>query len=112
MSPSRVCPCIGCTAHPGKCPTITTDGRCTPCRRSADLARGTRQQRGYDAQHDRERATWAPLVDAGDITCPRCHQRIDPGEPWDLGHTDDRRSWTGPEHQRCNRAAGGRAAHL
>ena len=111
MPASRVCPCTGCAAHPGKCPAITTSGRCHPCTRTADRARGTRQQRGYDANHDRIRAQWAPLVATGDIRCPRCKQPIAPDEPWDLGHSDDRRNYTGPEHATCNRSAGGKAAH-
>lgn len=38
-----------CTT-PG-CPTLTRGGRCTACRRDADRARGTAQQRGYGQQH-------------------------------------------------------------
>lgn len=71
--------------------------------------------RGYGSQHQKLRrqllARWRP----GD-PCARC------GQPmlyrWlvypdgrrvsaiDLGHTDDRRGWTGLEHMRCNRRAG------
>lgn len=105
----RVC------AEPG-CPTITTSSRCPAHTRARDRQRGSRQARGYDAGHDRERSRWAPLVAAGAVDCraaaclePR--RRIAPDAAWDLGHTADRRHWTGPEHARCNRAAGGRSAH-
>jgi hypothetical protein len=67
---------------------------------------GTRQARGYGRAHDAERKRWAPKVDAGLVDCARCHQPIEPGRPWDLGHTDDRTTWTGPEHTTCNRRAG------
>ena len=69
---------------------------------------GTRQQRGYHAAHDRERARLAPIVARGLTRCARCGQTITPGEPWDLGHNDDRTGWTGPEHASCNRSAGAR----
>jgi hypothetical protein len=63
--------------------------------------------RGYGTQHQTLRKTWAPLVDAGQVTCPRCARPITPGQPWDLGHHDtDRTRYTGPEHRTCNRAAG------
>lgn len=64
--------------------------------------------RGYGTHHQTERARHQPTVDAGQATCARCHQPITPGTPWDLGHTDDRATHTGPEHVRCNRSAGGR----
>jgi hypothetical protein len=66
------------------------------------------RDRGYTTAHDRERARWVPKVDAGLVDCARCHEHIEPGRPWDLGHNDERTEWTGPEHRVCNRRAGGR----
>ncbi len=99
-------PCLACGV-------LVRDGsRCRPCAAKQDKQRGTRQQRGYDADHDHLRAQWAPQVATGRVTCARCGVLIDHGDSWDLGHTDDRTSWTGPEHAVCNRAAGGkRASH-
>jgi hypothetical protein len=108
MTATRTLPrrCLGC----GR--LIPSGSRCAACRalqeRARDARRGSRQQRGYDREHDAERARWAPLVEAGGVDCARCGLLIGPGEPWDLGHTDDRTAWTGPEHARCNRAAAGR----
>jgi hypothetical protein len=101
-----VCSELGCPAW------VPKSGRCTSHRRAQAKARGSRQSRGYDAGHDRERRRWAPLVARGGVRCPKCHQLIQPGERWDLGHTDDRTTWTGPEHaDRCNRSAAGRRSH-
>lgn len=73
----------------------------------------TTTQRGYGAKHQAERRRWEPIVAAGRAVCcrPIClrpDRRIHPDEPWDLGHSDDRTRWTGPEHRGCNRAAGAR----
>ena len=111
----RVCSCIACPAHPGSCPELVTKGRCPACSSTAEQQRGRRQQRGYDAGHDRLRARWKPKVEAGLVDChaPTClmdQRRIQPDADWDLGHDDDRHH-RGPEHQRCNRSAGGKAAH-
>jgi hypothetical protein len=112
----RVCSCITCPAHEGSCPELTTARRCAACAHEAEVRRGSRQQRGYDAGHERERERWRPHVEAGQVDC-HAHvclmpiKRILIGARWDLGHTDDRTAWTGPEHRRCNRAAGGRASH-
>lgn len=58
------------------------------------------------------RRQWQPRIDAGAITCARCHLPIVSGQAWDLGHTVDRAlgghgSEVLPEHARCNRRAGG-----
>lgn len=63
--------------------------------------------RGYGATHRKERARWERVVRSGRATCAKCGMPIRAGDPWDLGHTDDRTGWTGPEHPRCNRSAGG-----
>jgi hypothetical protein len=109
MARMRVC------AQPG-CPEVQAAPRCPDHARQAEQARGTRQQRGYTAEHDRLRARWKPKVDRCTV---HCHARVCveparlilPGQAWDLGHTEDRTAWTGPEHATCNRSAGGRAAH-
>jgi hypothetical protein len=65
--------------------------------------------RGYGYTHQKLRAQWEPKVATGNLTCPRCTKPILPGQPWQLGHTDDRTGYNGPEHARCNLSAGGRA---
>jgi hypothetical protein len=79
--------------------------------------RGTTTQRDYGSPHQKLRAQWEPLVDAGRVNCHATicleelngrTRHIHPGTPWDLGHTPDRAAWTGPEHQRCSRADGAR----
>ena len=106
MAGMRLCTVAGCpTLYHGK------GSRCPDHARTYERERGTRQQRGYDTNHDRLRADWAPRVATGRIPCAKCGHRITPGTPWDLGHTEDRTGYTGPEHAHCNRSAGGRAAH-
>lgn len=74
--------------------------------------RRSTSDRGYGAPHQAKRREWEPYVDAGQVNCHAviCLEEVDgrtrrlnPGEPWDLGHTPDRARWTGPEHRRCNR---------
>lgn len=102
-----------CSIH--GCPILfksTTSTRCPKHRQQYERARGSRQQRGYDTNHDQLRQQWAPKVRTGRVACARCRERITPDEPWDLGHDDDDRAkYSGPEHRKCNRSAGGRSSH-
>jgi hypothetical protein len=69
--------------------------------------RGSTARRGYGTAHQRERKRWEPKVDAGLVNCARCGEPLEPGRSWDLGHNDDRRTYSGPEHSTCNQSAGG-----
>lgn len=60
----------------------------------------------YGGPHKAVRARLKPVVAAGRAVCARCGLPIHPLEEWDLGHTDDGRRWSGPEHRRCNRRDG------
>ena len=99
----RVC------SKPG-CPTIHDGvGQCPRCAAESDRARGTLEQRGYGREHRRLRAAYARRMAAGErFLCAKCASLVDPRSRWDLGHTDDRTGWTGPEHAHCNRSDGGR----
>jgi hypothetical protein len=67
------------------------------------------KDRGYGSKHAQLRRTWKSRVEAGAVRCARCGELIVPGDRWDLGHDDEDRSvYSGPEHARCNRRAGGR----
>lgn len=100
----RVCPVPGC-------PELTTSGRCTNCQRQFDKDRGSRQQRGYGRDHERERERWEQRILNGVVSCARCDTPIRPGDRWDLDHTEDRTGYLGASCMTCNRAAGGRQAH-
>jgi hypothetical protein len=70
-------------------------------------------ERGYGSKHQALRREIARLIDAGGwVVCAYCDERIEAGEPWDLGHTPgDRLTYVGPLHRACNRntrGAGGR----
>lgn len=107
MRPRTICQSARCGQQ------ATFRGRCQIHAAEAERQRGTRQQRGYDADHVGLRAALAPQVASGTVICWRCAQRIRIGEAWDLGHDDnDRTIYRGPEHAGpCNRAAAGRASH-
>jgi hypothetical protein len=93
-------------ATPG-CPVVVTSGHCSSHARPGPRARG------YDRTHDRTRQQYIDhMRSGGRINCWRCGGRIQPGEPWDLGHDDHDRSVTrGAEHRHCNRSAAGKASH-
>lgn len=58
----------------------------------------------YGYQHRKLRDQIKTQVDAGQTHCWRCLKRIDPSQPWDLGHDDDNPTiYRGPEHVACNR---------
>lgn len=104
----RVC------SQPGCATLIDASGYCTEHARQRDKARGTATQRGYGTKHTNERAKWARIIARTSVPCARCHSPIPAGSPsaaWQLGHTDDRRTWTGPEHTLCNLSAAGKASH-
>lgn len=98
----RVCSAAGC-------PELTTiEGRCALHRREAEVARGRRQTRGYDTEHDATRRRLLP--DAYGRPCPRCGLPMLPTQPLDLGHTvplrvDPTSRADRIEHASCNRAA-------
>ena len=88
------------------CPVLTESARCPAHTRQVDKARGTRQQRGYDADYDRQRAAVAAAMARGQVFhCWRCDGVVLPHE-LSIGHCDDDRSIIhGVEHLRqCNLA--------
>ena len=92
-------------AEPG-CPELTSQPRCKGHTRARDRARGTRQERGYDAAYDARRLDDLAQLEAGAVlACWRCGDVVMPHE-YSLGHCDDDRSVIhGPEHLlRCNLA--------
>ncbi|GAB2970216.1 hypothetical protein GCM10027076_03620 [Nocardioides montaniterrae] len=95
-------------AEPG-CPALQAEPRCLEHRRQRERARGTRQQRGYDAAHDQLRADWQRRLNTGErATCWRCGNDLDP-KAWTLGHCDDDRTiYHGPECPACDYATAGR----
>lgn len=77
--------------------------RCWDCERAHDWQRGTRQQRGYTAEHDQLRAHLVVALDPW-APCPRCGHALGPDpDLLDLMHNDDRTAWLGLGHRRCNR---------
>ena len=103
--------CLDC---PRIIPATTRKGRCPDCARAHDKARGTRQQRGYGADHDRTRRVLVTRLRNGDtLTCWRCGAPITDEHAMHVGHDDADRSITrGPECVTCNLTAAGRNSHM
>ncbi len=74
-------------------------------------SQGSTAARGYGKAHEQQRRAWEPRVRRGEANCWRCRQPIPPDGPWDLGHSDDRTKWMGPECVGCNRRAGAAKAN-
>lgn len=85
------------------CPTsnlVPKQGqRCRDCERR----RGGSTARGYGTQHQKLRKLWQDRLLTGPVTCSRCREPIRANDAWDLDHTDNRTSYLGPSHARCNR---------
>lgn len=116
MARWKACACTACPAHDGSCGELTQARHCGPCATQAELKRGRRQARGYDAEHDRLREWWRPKVERGEVDCHEvvCLEpirRILPGQPWHLCHDRETGAHLGPGHVRCNTSEGGKAAH-
>lgn len=99
-----------------RCPELTYRRHCPTHAAQHERARGTRQQRGYNAEHDALRRKWKPKVERGEVDCQElvCLEpirRILPGQPWHLCHDRETGTYRGPGHVRCNTSEGGRAAH-
>ena len=99
----RRCPSRGCPR------IITNSARyCPDHAREYEAKRGTPTQRGYGADHRARRATLVARMNAGEtIRCIDCGIELTPST-FDLGHTDDRTGYRGPQCQACNRSQGGR----
>lgn len=103
MAASKVCSVPNC---PKLIPR--TESKCPEHAKEADHARGTTTQRGYGAPHQALRRAWQARIAQHPITCTRCGKRITANDEWHLDHEDDRTSYRGPSHAKCNTSAGGR----
>jgi hypothetical protein len=82
--------------------------------------RGTTTQRGYGAEHQAERARWAPTVEAGEGQCAErvCLEEnegrgrwIPPDAAWHLAHAEGQHGYRGPAHARCNISEASKRMH-
>jgi hypothetical protein len=98
----RRCPTPGC-------PRILTNPSARYCpthAREYEARRGSSTARGYGSAHQRHRTTYTDQLAAGvQLRCRTCG---DPITVFDLGHTEDRTAYLGPQCLPCNRGDGGR----
>lgn len=91
------------------CPQLVKQGTrfCAIHTHEYERQRGSSTARGYNAAHRHLRRAWEARLATGEThTCAKCGQPVTAADQWDLGHTDNRQSWTGPEHRSCNRKDG------
>lgn len=96
-----------CAWH--NCPQLVPQGTrfCKAHAHAYERQRGSSTARGYDAAHRHLRRAWEARLATGEThICAKCGQPVTAADQWDLGHTDNRQSWTGPEHRSCNRKDG------
>lgn len=107
----HVCPCIGCEAHQGSCPTIVDKGRCTRCARSVRRRRGTTTEQGLGWQHQQRRSEL--ILGAIGTNCPDCGRVMVSASEMVADHsTQDRSRPADRVHCRpCSDRQGGRLAH-
>lgn len=91
------------------CPQLVKQGTrfCAIHTHEYERQRGSSTARGYNAAHRHLRRAWEARLATGEThICAKCGQPVTDADQWDLGHTDNRQSWTGPEHRHCNRKDG------
>lgn len=95
------------------CPVLTARSYCDEHQAERDRARGTTKQRGYSGRHQSTRAEIVAAMEQGTvIRCVTCTSILTP-DTFDLGHTDDRTGYVGPQcANKCNRRDAGRRSHL
>ncbi len=99
-----------CPGSPTCTQLIDADAKyCAEHARLIGGRRPSRVERGYDQHHVALRSHFARELEAGKtFTCAKCCKPVAHGDAWDLGHSEDRRTYTGPEHAACNRSHGGK----
>ncbi len=82
--------------------------KCGLCAKERSQRKGTTSSRGYGRHHQAVRMSWQRSIDdpRRAVVCTICKEDVNPGEEWDLDHTEDRMGYRGPAHSSCNRRDG------